>query len=259
MPAAREGQALATIEGGSQAEGLMAAILLYHSVAGEVMDSQLQVHPDTILRHLDWCAQEGYEAARLLDILADSTRKRVAITFDDGFASFRLAWPALRARRIQPTILICPGRVGGENDWASSGRVRGRLLDAPEIRKLAGEGVSFGCHGWDHRPFLGRTVPEMEEDLCRCEKWFGTTIDLRPAVFAWPFGHFTDAAIRVVARHHEYALAAGTGLDKEATRWTVPRIEACEGLDAAAFEEKLDLGSFFVELARDRPVESTGA
>ena len=88
----------------------MAAILLYHSVAGEVMDSQLQVHPDTILRHLDWCAQEGYEAARLLDILADSTRKRVAITFDDGFASFRLAWPALRARRICTGELSTPVR-----------------------------------------------------------------------------------------------------------------------------------------------------
>ena len=40
----------------------MAAILLYHSVAVDVMDTQLQVHPDTILRHLDWCGQEGYEA-----------------------------------------------------------------------------------------------------------------------------------------------------------------------------------------------------
>jgi peptidoglycan/xylan/chitin deacetylase (PgdA/CDA1 family) len=237
----------------------MAAILLYHSVAVDVVDSQLQVHPDTILRHLDWCANEGYEAAPLLDTLADSTRKRVAITFDDGFATFQLAWPALRARGIRPTILVCPGRVGGENDWASPGRVRGRLLDVPEIRKLAGEDVSLGCHGWDHRPFLGRTVPDMEEDLSRCEEWFETTLELRPVVFAWPFGQFTEAAIRVVARHHEFALAAGTERNEEATRWTVPRIEACEGSGAAAFEEKLDLGSFFLELARDRPGERTGS
>ena len=98
----------------------------------------------------------------------------------------------------------------------------------------------------------------MEEDLSRCEKWFETTIGMRPEVFAWPFGKFTEAAIRVVARHHEYALAAGTGRDEEATRWTVPRIEAHEGSGAAAFEEKLDLGSFFLELGRDRAGECAG-
>jgi peptidoglycan/xylan/chitin deacetylase (PgdA/CDA1 family) len=231
----------------------MAVILLYHSVAVDVMDSQLQVHPDTILRHLSWCAREGYETAPLGDTLADSTKKRVAITFDDGFASFRLAWPALRARGIRPTIFVCPGKVGGENDWASPGRLRERLLDTPQICKLAGEGVLVGCHGWDHQPFLDRTVQDMEEDLARCERWFQTAIDVRPAVFAWPYGQLADAAIRVVARHHEYALAAGPGRDAEATRWTVPRIAAYEGYGAAAFEEKLDLGSFFLELARDRP------
>ncbi len=76
----------------------MAAILLYHSVALDVADDQLQVRPDTILRHLDWCALHGYEPASLADALSQSARKRVAVTFDDGFASFRLAWPALRAR-----------------------------------------------------------------------------------------------------------------------------------------------------------------
>jgi peptidoglycan/xylan/chitin deacetylase (PgdA/CDA1 family) len=235
----------------------MAAILLYHSVALDVTDSRLEVHPDTIVRHLDWCAKEGYEAASLLDTLADSTREQVAITFDDGFASFRLAWPALRARRIRPTILVCPGRVGGQNDWASPGRTRGRLLDAREIRELAGEGVSFGCHGWDHRPFLRRTVPDMEEDLSRCERWFEATLDPRPAVFAWPFGRFTEAAISVVARHYDYALAAGSSRDEEATRWTVPRIEAHEGSGAAAFEEQLDLGSFFLQLKRGPSLPST--
>ena len=75
----------------------MAAILLYHSVAVEVADDQLQVRSDTILRHLDWCALHGYETAPLADALSQSARKQVAVTFDDGLASFRLVWPGLRA------------------------------------------------------------------------------------------------------------------------------------------------------------------
>jgi peptidoglycan/xylan/chitin deacetylase (PgdA/CDA1 family) len=236
----------------------MAAILLYHSVAVEVVDDQLQVHPGTILRHLDWCRDLGYEAAPLAGVLSDSAGKQVAVTFDDGFASFRLAWPALRARGIRPTIFVCPGRVGGENDWASPGRVRERLLDATAIRRLSAEGVSFGCHGWDHRPFLRRDVRDMDEDLARCQGWFLRVLDFRPSAFAWPFGRFDEEAIRAVGRYHEYAMAAGPVRDEEITRWTVPRIAARENMDARVFEEKLDLGLFFLEPSTDRRAELGG-
>ncbi len=58
--------------------------------------------------------------------------------------------------------------------------------------------------------FVHRTVHDMEEDLARCEEWFLAHDRLPcPSVFAWPFGIFDEAAIRAVARHHEYALAAG--------------------------------------------------
>jgi peptidoglycan/xylan/chitin deacetylase (PgdA/CDA1 family) len=226
----------------------MAAILLYHSVAVDVADEQLQVKPETIGRHLDWCADAGYQAAPLAEALSRSAENLLAVTFDDGFESFERAWPAVRVRGIRPTVFVCPGRVGGENDWASPGRVRERLLDVPAIRRLAREGVSFGSHGWDHRPFLQLGVQEMEEDLARCQEWFLATIDSRPEVFAWPFGEFDDAAIRAVARYHEYALAAVGERLGPATRWTVPRIGAFEGLDATTFEERLDLGAFFLEL-----------
>ncbi len=236
----------------------MAAILLYHSVAEDVVDEILQVNPGTILRHLDWCRDHGYEAAPLADVLSDPAGKRVAVTFDDGFASFRLAWPGLRARGIRPTVFVCPGRVGGENDWASPSRVRERLLDATAIRGLSAEGVSFGCHGWDHRPFLRREMRVMDEDLARCEEWFLRELDSRPSTFAWPFGRFDADAIRAVSRYHDYAVAASPARDEEVTRWAVPRIAAGEGLDAGAFEEKLDLGLFFLASSTDRRTEFGG-
>jgi peptidoglycan/xylan/chitin deacetylase (PgdA/CDA1 family) len=225
----------------------MAAILLYHSVAHRVVDDQLQVRPGTILRHMDWCAELGYEAATLAEALSHSTERRVAVTFDDGFASFELAGPVLRAQGLRPTIFLCPGKVGGENDWAGSGRVREPLLEATAIRRLSDDGVSFGCHGWDHRPFAGRAVPDVEADLERCAGWFRHTLDVRPAVFAWPFGRSDEVAARVVGRYHDYALAAGPARGADVTRWTVPRIAATEGLSMEAFEERLDLGSFFLE------------
>jgi peptidoglycan/xylan/chitin deacetylase (PgdA/CDA1 family) len=225
----------------------MAAILLYHAVANDVLDHQLQVRPQTIRSHLGWCADFGYQVVPLMDALAYSAEKLVAVTFDDGLASFQLAWPELEGQGVRPTVFVCPGRLGGENEWASPGRVRERLLDTPAVQGLSQAGVSFGCHGWDHQPFEGRTIRDMEDELALCDEWFLRTFGSRPPVFAWPFGRFDEAAVRVVGRHHDHALAAGPNWDREVTRWTVPRIPATEGLSAPAFEEELDLGSFFLD------------
>ena len=54
------------------------------------------------------------------------------------------------------------------------------------------------------------------------------------------------------ARPRGAARGAGPALNEEFTRWWVPRIAASEGLDSRAFEERLDLGAFFPELAGDR-------
>ena len=224
----------------------MAAILLYHAVAADVVNDRLQVHPGTILRHLDWCRDLGYEARAAGGRPVGFGRAAGRRHLRRRLRELRMAWPALQARGVRPTIFVCPGKVGGENDWASPGRVR-RLLDAKAIRGLADEGVSFGCHGWDHRPFLRRETREMDEDLARCEGWFLRTLGSRPSAFAWPFGIFDADAIRAVTRYHGYAMAAGPVRDEEVTRWTVPRVAAEEGLDVGAFEEKLDLGLFFLE------------
>jgi hypothetical protein len=47
-------------------------------------------------------------------------------------------------------------------------------------------------------------------------------------------------------------MAAGPVPDEDIDRWRVPRIAAIEGLDGRAFEERLDLGAFFLEPSIDR-------
>jgi hypothetical protein len=87
----------------------------------------------------------------------------------------------------------------------------------------------------------------MEADLVRCAEWFRRTLDVSPSVFAWPFGRSDEVVARVVRRYHDYALAARPAWGEDVTRWTVSRIAATEGLSMEAFEERLDLGSFFLE------------
>lgn len=222
----------------------MAAILLYHSLAPEVIDPQLQVTVETLVSHLECCRDLGYQAAPLEDALTYSAEPLFAVTFDDGFASLYLGWPELKKRRIRPTVFVCPGAVGHTNQWASPGRARERLLDVAEIRQCRAEGISVGCHGWDHRPFVGRTADDMSQDLARCDNWFRTNLGHKPPVFAWPFGRFDADALRVVGLSYRYALAIEPTWNEDVRPLALPRIVGTSAMTAEELAAELALKSF---------------
>lgn len=221
----------------------MSAILLYHSVADNVVDDELQVRRQTLLRHVEWCVELGYELVSLAEALDTPRSKQVAVTFDDGFANFLLAWPELRRRGIRPTVFLCPAMAGRVNAWASPGRVRERLLAAVQVRGLGEAGVSFGCHGWNHRAFEGRKPAELAEDLARCDAWFRDTLGERPWSFAWPFGRFDETAIAVVGRRYRHALAVTPPWGAEISSLCIPRVQGTERLTLEALAEDLELWS----------------
>ncbi len=218
----------------------MAAILLYHAVADEVIDDALQVRAATVDRHLEWCRDLGYEVAPLDHVLANSTEKLMAITFDDGLASIAEILPRL----VAPTVFICPGLLGRENVWRSRGRVSERLFTEAEVLRLQARGVRLGCHGWDHRAFVTRTREDMAADLDACRAWFGTNL---PSTFAWPFGQFDHAAVELIEREYRFALAVEPNWGEEVTRFTIARVLATESMTAESFADAVELARFRLE------------
>ena len=155
----------------------MAVILLYHAVSDLVTDSLLQVTPGTIRRHLDWLQRLGYEIAPLDTLLARSTERLAAITFDDGLTSIERPILELLEAKISPTVFVCGGLVGGENVWASPGRVRERLLDLDMLKAPPRSGSAIRCSRLGSPTLRGpscrrdrrrlATVPGMVRGLAR--------------------------------------------------------------------------------------------
>jgi len=218
----------------------MAAILLYHAVADEVVDDALQVRAATINRHLEWCRDLGYEVAPLDDVLANSSEKLMAITFDDDLASIGEVLPRL----VAPTVFICPGMLGRENVWRSRGRASERLFTEAEVFRLQSQGVRLGCHGWDHRAFVDRTRDDMTADLAACRAWFGTN---PPSTFAWPFGRFDHAAVELIEPEYRFALAVEPTWGEDVTRSKIARVFATEPMTAESFADAVELADFRLE------------
>lgn len=225
----------------------MGVILLYHAVAKSVVDPALQVSHRTILRHLEWLDRLGYAPAPLSVVLGESSRRVAAVTFDDGLSSIAPTVADLLARGVAPTLFVCPGLIGEENVWAGAGRIRERLLDLGELKRLGGVGSRFGVHGWDHRAFVGRPAAEVAGDLGRCQDWFAVSLQLRPEVFAWPFGRYDEAALVQVGSQYEHALGIAPEWGEDVRSLTIPRVVGCEDSTFDQFADEVELKAFLLD------------
>jgi peptidoglycan/xylan/chitin deacetylase (PgdA/CDA1 family) len=197
---------------------LSAPILMLHHVEPAPL-APPPLHPDSYLdradfaRFLDDLAARGYRTWTLAEAMARADegeplpRRSVVLTFDDGCRCFaQHAFPELQSRGMTATLFAVSGELGGSNRWdRATPAVPGatereeRLLDAGELRRLAGSGVEIGSHSRTHRDLTAVSAAELAAEVA------GSRLDLEAALgipvrtFCYPYGRLDEQARAVVA------------------------------------------------------------
>ena len=112
-------------------------VLLYHRVAEPHIDTHLlAVRPENFDMHLSWLAGNR-EAISLYTLLQEAAKghlpaRRVALTFDDGYADNLIeALPLLEKHKIPATVFVSQGYVGKAAFWVDI--LEGALLGGHEL------------------------------------------------------------------------------------------------------------------------------
>jgi peptidoglycan/xylan/chitin deacetylase (PgdA/CDA1 family) len=166
-------------------------------------------------QQLAWLSGRGYEALsldRAAELIAEGgpARRKIALTFDDGYACvFDHALPALERAGFTATLFIPTGFVGGKSDWyAPKGGAPLEHAGWDRIETAARAGFEIGAHGVQHERLgqlePGRVAEEVGESKREIEQRIG-----RCRHFAYPYGDAPDAAVRA-ARDAGYATASTT-------------------------------------------------
>ena len=206
-------------------------ILSYHNVVDsrdeQLGDRSLHLLVDDFVRQMDEL-QEHTEVVPLWDLLHDTTttasagRLRVAISFDDAYASALERGVAECARRRLPcTIFVAPAllngvpfwdRAGAASKWSEQERLeflgasRGvdsdppttppaalraqRIASLAELQAAAAlPGVRIGNHTFDHANLGALSADEVLAQIKRAAEWLAHHVDspLLPVV-AYPYG-----------------------------------------------------------------------
>jgi peptidoglycan/xylan/chitin deacetylase (PgdA/CDA1 family) len=190
--------------------GLEIPILMYHSIASDVDDN---LHPyyrtvttaETFERHMGFLSESGYqvltlsEAVHLLQRVPDHTiqqpllasdlqksndplRRRVVLTFDDGFRDFfTTAFPILEKFGFKATVFLTSGLIG-------KAFVTGReCLNREEIQELVARGIEFGSHTVNHPQLKTLSKDKIIDELAYSKKTIEDITGSEVNLFSYPY------------------------------------------------------------------------
>jgi peptidoglycan/xylan/chitin deacetylase (PgdA/CDA1 family)/SAM-dependent methyltransferase len=182
-------------------------ILLFHRVApeGGAGTARWRLTPDAFEERLRFLSDSGYHTPRLADWRRAMESKEplpgraMLLTFDDGTRDFAgHAWPLLRRYGFSALVFLVADHIGGVNGWDSAYGEEVPLLAWDEIRRLRGEGVTFGSHTASHGPLTALCHAEVVREAARSRAVLTRGLGAPVDAIAWPHGA-VDPAVRHLA------------------------------------------------------------
>jgi peptidoglycan/xylan/chitin deacetylase (PgdA/CDA1 family) len=192
-------------------------VLCYHAVS-ETFPADLSVRPAALRDQLRLLQRRGYRGVTFTEAVMSPARgRRVAVTFDDAFASVEelgkpildeLGWPATVFAVSDFAHDGRPLSWQGTDQWAATEHAgEMRSLDWERLRALARDGWEIGSHTVTHPYLTTLDDAALERELSASREAVEAAMDTGCASIAYPYGD-VDARVVEAARRAGYRAAA---------------------------------------------------
>ncbi len=206
----------------------MRAILTFHSIDG--LGSVLSFPPRTFAKLLAALDDAGLPVCNLDTLLDPSTRRGVALTFDDGMRSvFTHALPILRDHAVPAHLFLTTGAVGADNRWPT------QLAQSPyfdmltwaEIEKLQEARIKIESHTHSHPDLRALDDQSIATECDMADRIIEKRLGRRPDYFAYPYGRFTARASDYARNRYRASVTTELReLGSHDDRAVLPRLDA---------------------------------
>jgi peptidoglycan/xylan/chitin deacetylase (PgdA/CDA1 family) len=181
------------------------AILTYHHVGPRPRGVRLKglyISSKLFAQQMAELKAEEYETSAFGTVQSSlGRRKRVFLTFDDGFADvFENALPIMRQHGFRSIQFLVANLLGKTSEWqASSGELPGALMDKAQVANWLEAGQEIGSHTLTHPRLTQVSVQQAREEIIGSKKKLEDTFGRPVENFCYPFGDWNPALRDIVA------------------------------------------------------------
>lgn len=208
-------------------------ILMYHSIGDGASD--LSVSITKFDQQLKWLKAKRYRFVTVSELLElDSTRKVVALTFDDGFEdNYTNMFSVLQRYAAKATIYLAPDISGIDK------------LTVEQVKDMQASGLcEFGAHTLNHVNLSQLDDPQAQVEIIKSKQRVESMTESECRSFAYPFGRYTDRTVELVkAAGFDSAVTVKKGIERIQDPYKIKRISILG---------KTNIVQFYIAMTRGR-------
>ena len=211
-------------------------ILMYHYIRvnpdpADEMGANLSVSPDVFREQMQYLKNNGYEAVNVSQILNDDGKKKIAITFDDGYKdAIENAYPALNDFNFPATVFVITEKVGQDG-----------YLSWEDIINLKNAGWEIGSHTLNHPNLVQIVTDSAKNEITESKKILEEKLKTTINSFCYPAGKYDETIINLLKdAGYKYATTTNNGYNNNTDNLlelSRVRINGSDGV--SGFENKI--------------------
>ncbi|PTY04634.1 polysaccharide deacetylase [Opitutaceae bacterium EW11] len=181
-------------------------ILAYHKVDRRPRRARFRsiyMAPELFDRQMRQLAAAGFTTAKLGDPFppAGNERRKVVLTFDDGYVSaFKNALPVLRRHAFSGIQFLVADHIGDVNAWdVREGELSVPLMGREQVREWLAAGHEIGSHTLSHPRLTRLTAPQQRAEIRDSKAILEDMFDVPVKHFCYPYGDCDEALAEIVA------------------------------------------------------------
>jgi peptidoglycan/xylan/chitin deacetylase (PgdA/CDA1 family) len=234
---------------GWSANAVAIPVLEYHDISHLTTETET-VLPPRFSAQMEWLYEEGYRTIFFeeLDMLdAESAKRTVIITFDDGYASFMdYAFPLFQYYGFKSTINIVGEYMGG---FVEGNDPR---LSWDECSYLLKSGIveigchTYGLHHWHADLSRAMALKELNsklgQDLVLFQKVMTSELGRPAKILAWPYDLHDSKSIDI-ARQSGFSFVLRSENEyyvMGSSRYDIPRLAIDHTVDLQQFRKLIE-------------------
>ncbi len=197
-------------------------ILAYHHVCDKWLPTAARVTTKQFKKHIQTLRGEDVLFLSEKDLLKPESlpreRKKVLLTFDDGFSClYRNVFPVLQEYSIPALIFIVTGYVGQYSAWDVNFFSKSpRHLNWQEILEMNRAGITFGSHAHTHIDLRTTEREKLILEVSLSKSILEDKLGHSVHSFSYPFGRFSPETLKLaqeVGYQLGFTLRPGTVLE----------------------------------------------
>ena len=201
------------------------AILMYHSIGGS---GHAPIPVERFRRGLRRLVTT-YDVVDLPDVIPSTPERdrKVALTFDDGYADFyEYVRPLLHEFGVPATVFVPTNCLDDRGFTIDSGDAS--YLTGDQIARLVDDDlITVGNHTMSHPRLSTLDRSTIENEVVGGKEQLEANLETTVERFCYPYGDYDERVVDVVRRSHRYAVTVDIGtLGDSPDPHRLPRLNA---------------------------------